>query len=135
MSEPIEKLMARAYEELKAKHPGCTIIRLPEENPLEIVCELPPESWMPPHWHSRQSSAIAVIAASEPHMHKETTEIYIVEKGTLHLTMNGQVATLKEGEMAIILPGIVHSAVGNAAQVRVISSPSWKKSDHHLVKV
>jgi mannose-6-phosphate isomerase-like protein (cupin superfamily) len=117
-----EKMLAKLY-------PGKNIISIPDkEHPLEILCEVEPAS-AHPDW----SIAVAIIHRSEPHFHKKTTETYIVEQGTLVLTVDGQNFTLKPGHEYTIKPNSVHNARG-LALVQVLSKPGWTKEDHFLVK-
>lgn len=115
----------REIEELEYEFQGCRIIRTPEHNPTEIICELGKR--VP---GLDQSEAIAIIESSAPHFHKKITKVYLVEAGILMLHMRGRDILLRPGEMAIIRPGQIHSASGDSARVRVIASPSWTPEDH-----
>lgn len=113
---------------LGRNHPGKKIIKLPEQNPTEIICELEPTSD-----HPEYSVAISVISSSEPHHHKTSTEEYRVVRGDVNLTVDGKIVVLHPGDSYIIKPGVVHSATGNTAVIRVTSHPGWTAEDHILV--
>lgn len=113
---------------LEREFPGRTVIRLPEDEPTELVCEI--EQTAAPD----QSVAIAVIDASRPHVHRETIEVYLVEEGPLFVTVDDRCYTVETGGSLVIRPGQVHFARGVAARVRVIAAPAWRASDHTIVK-
>jgi mannose-6-phosphate isomerase-like protein (cupin superfamily) len=98
------------------------------DNPDEIICELGKLNG-----EVDQSTAIAVIDQSQPHYHKQMTEVYTVEEGMLTVHINSAVIILRTGDTLIIPPGHVHSALGVATIVRVDCSPAWTPEDHFLV--
>jgi len=113
--------------QLRQKYPGKTIIKLPEKNPTEILCEIEPTSK-----HPEYSEAISIIDQTTPHYHKKTTEIYEIIKGQLTLTVNNKKYTLTEGDQHIIKPGQTHSATGNETWIKATSTPGWIPDDHIL---
>jgi mannose-6-phosphate isomerase-like protein (cupin superfamily) len=113
--------VTKIVKELSNKYPNKKIIKLPEDNPREIICEISP------------GIAIAVIDKSELHYHKEITETYEMLKGDLVIYKNNEEYKLKSGENLIIEPGVAHCAVGNEAWVRVVANPPWTPDDHILI--
>jgi len=113
--------------ELEKKYPGKLIIKLPENEPTEILCEI--ESTVD---HPEYSMAIAVIDRSVPHYHKEVTELYEVLKGKLSVYVDGVEHKLEEGDKLEIKPGSHHYAVGDETRVRCTARPGWTISDHIL---
>ena len=113
--------------ELEKKYPGKLIIKLPENEPTEILCEI--ESTAD---HPEYSMAISVIDKSVPHYHKEVTELYEILKGELSVYIDDVEHKLKEGDKLEIKPGSTHYAVGNETWVKCASTPGWVVSDHIL---
>ncbi|MBI2592904.1 MAG: cupin domain-containing protein [Candidatus Colwellbacteria bacterium] len=113
---------------LQKEFPGKNIIQLPLDNPSEIICEVEPTAN-----HPEISSIIAVIDESKPHYHLKSTETYFIEKGELHLFVDGRKYLLREGDTYVVEPGRVHWAEGEATRVRVNSSPGWTQEDHILI--
>lgn len=113
--------------ELKGQYPGKTILKLPEDKPTEIICEVEPTSEHPDY-----SVAVAVITDTKPHYNDET-ENYEVLKGKLTLTVGDKQIELSPGNKYVIKLGAVHSAKSDEAWVRVITRPGWTPSGHHLV--
>lgn len=120
-----ENIIATLSEEF----PGRSILALPPDNPREIICEIDSTDLHPDH-----SSAIAYIDSSESHYHLKSVETYIVEEGTLTLTVGGKEQVLEAGQEYTIQPPAIHSARGKATRVRVNSKPGWTLEDHILVK-
>jgi mannose-6-phosphate isomerase-like protein (cupin superfamily) len=111
------------------EYPGKTILRLPEDNPTEIICEIEPASD-----HPERSVAIAAITASSPHYHNQSVEVYEVLQGKLELHVDGKVINLAEGESFTIQPKQEHSAKGSFTLIRITSTPGWTADDHILVE-
>jgi len=118
----------KIVEELKKKYPGKKIIKFPEDNPTEILCEIDPATN-----HPEKSVAIAIIDKSEPHYHKKTTETYKVIKGNLSVVIDGQKNKLEEGGSLSIKPRDIHYAIGDETWVKIYSEPGWIPEDHILV--
>lgn len=112
-------------QQLQGKYPNKNIVKLPENNPTEIICEAEPTSE-----HPNYSKAIAVIDQSLPHFHTKSTEEYTIIKGTLIITKEGKDYTIPEGQSFIIYPMEVHSAKGDATWAEVISVSGWTPDDH-----
>ena len=108
----------KVIKELSKKYPGKKIIKLPEDNPTEIICEIEP------------GFAVAVIDKSEPHFHKKTTEIYEIMEGNLTVYIDNKEYELKEGGRLTIEPGKIHYAEGYETWVKVYSEPPWTTEDH-----
>jgi hypothetical protein len=128
--------------ELKREHPEATIIQLPEENPTEVIAEVPLNAFV-----TSQGTAICLIRESLPHYHKERVEVYDMLSGVLVISflLPGHATPCRvelTPSMAplIIPPWTPHFAKAYNAtakdvpKVRVISSPAWTKEDHHLLK-
>lgn len=118
----------KIVEELERNYPGKKIIKLPQEQPTEILCEVVPTVDNP-----EKSVAIAVIDRSAPHYHKVTTEEYEVLRGKLTVFINEMPITLYEGERLVIDPGKVHYAVGEECFIKCTATPGWTAEDHILV--
>ncbi len=121
----VEKVVA--YFEFQ--YPGKKIVKLPKDNPTEIICEVEPTEENP-----QRSVADAVIDQSVPHLHQESTETYRILEEDVTLFIEADHIDLKTGDVFQIPPGNLHWAVGNSALVRVISEPGWKAEDHILVE-
>ena len=111
----------KVIQDLQTQYSGKNIVRNPENNPTEIVCEISP------------GLAVAVIDKSEPHYHNQTTETYEVLKGDLILVKDDQNYPLKPGDVFVINPKSVHYAIGNETWVKVYAEPAWSPDDHILV--
>jgi mannose-6-phosphate isomerase-like protein (cupin superfamily) len=119
----------RAEKRLKERYPGKNIIRIPEDNPTEIVCEVEPTTD-----HDTYSVAVAIIESSKPHVHNKSLETYKVIDGQLQLRVGGETHIMNPGESYTVWPGKVHSARGNDAMVEVESYPGWTQEDHLWVE-
>ncbi|MCR4329263.1 MAG: cupin domain-containing protein [Candidatus Roizmanbacteria bacterium] len=115
---------------LEKKYPGATIIKNPEQDPTEIICEIDPAEK-----HSAYSTAVAVIDKTPAHVHARTAEIYYVTKGNLTLFIDNTRQIVHEGEYAVIQPGQMHRAEGAETWLEVYSEPGWTKEDHTLTNV
>lgn len=120
----------QVIKELQQQFPGKNIVRLPESDPKEIICEFDP-----PDEHPEWSRALAVIDKSQPHYHRKMTETYMVVRGELKLFVNNEQYVMYEGQSWTILPGQVHWAEGDATWVEVYASPAWCAEDHVLAEV
>lgn len=112
---------------LEKTYPGARIVKNPDQNSTEILCETDPVEK-----HTLYSTAVAVIDSTPAHFHKISAEIYFVTKGTLTLFIEKERHILKEGEYAVIQPGQVHRAEGAETWIEVYSEPGWTKEDHYL---
>lgn len=117
----------KIVSELKKKYPGKEIILNPSKNPTEIIVEIDPTSD-----HPEYGVALAVVGRSEPHYHKNTTEVYQVIKGKLIVYIAGKKHILKEKEKITINPGTIHYVVGNETQFLTYAKPGWTAQDHIL---
>lgn len=113
---------AHIIKELKRLYPARPIVCIPEDKPTEIVCEVSE--------YFDQGVAVAIIDRSKPHLHRKTTEVYLVERGCLTIHFEKRKALLRVGDVLVIPPGIVHWAEGKEAWVKVISAPKWSANDH-----
>ena len=80
----------RIVAELASRYPGKTILRLPEDNPSEIICEVDPATD-----HPESSVAVAVIDSSSPHVHHKSIETYEVLEGEVNLFFCWQTPPMK----------------------------------------
>lgn len=115
----------KVVAELNLQYPGKKIVLLPPQNPTEIICEI--------ERSPKKSVAIAVIEKSKPHFHKKLAETYRILRGALHLFVDGEKLTLKQGDTYVIKPGQVHWTESDGAWVEVSSVPGWDQEDHILV--
>ncbi len=114
----------------QTNYPDAKLVKIPEDNPLEIICEIEPTQN-----HPNYSIALAAISISQPHKHFHSTEEYEVIHGAILLKVDEKIQTLYEHEKETILPGRVHSAssVEDFALVKVTSQPGWTQADHILI--
>jgi len=115
----------RVLTEINEKYPGRKIIKLPEDNPTEILCEIEPTED-----HPEYSVAISVIDKSLPHYHKQVVETYEVIRGELTVFIDGVEHKLGEGEKLEVRPGQKHYAVGNETWIMCTAKPGWTVEDH-----
>ena len=82
--------------------------------------------------------AIADIKQSQPHVHRVTTETYTVVQGSIELALDDERIALHVGEVAVIHPGVVHSArsIGDdhAARITVTTIPEFSSDDYFPVQ-
>ncbi len=114
---------------LEKQYPGKTIVKLPEKNPTEIICEVEPYTS-----HNGWSLAIAYIDESVPHYHLKSVETYELLEGALTLYVENTPTILKKGQSFTVHPNKIHWTKGNGAVVKVYSEPGWEPKDHILVK-
>jgi mannose-6-phosphate isomerase-like protein (cupin superfamily) len=119
-----EAIVARLAREF----PQAAIKQIPPEDPLEIVVELPRSADTP-----GESTAIAVIERSVPHVHHKTVERYEIQEGVLKLHLEDTVLMLGPGESVTIQPGQVHWAEGQPTRLLVTSWPPWTPEDHIIM--
>lgn len=122
--------IVKVIKKLEKKYPGKNIIKNPEDNPTEILCEVDPSSN-----HPEYSIAIAVIDKSEPHVHKKSTETYKIVRGKLSIYVDNEKHELEQGDKYTVLPGQIHWAEGKETWIECISKPGWALEDHILKEV
>lgn len=115
----------KVIAKLKRDYPGKKIIRLPEEEPTEVLCEVEPTED-----HPELSVAISVIDKSVPHFHNKVTETYEVLRGTLMVYVDGVRHKLEEGDKLVVKPGLKHYAVGDETWIKCTATPGWVVEDH-----
>lgn len=115
----------KVITELEHNYPGKKIIKLPEGNPTEILCEI--ESTKD---HPHYSVAISVIDRSVPHYHKQMSEVYEVLSGSLSVFIGGVEHKLNEGDTLTIPPNSTHYAIGNETWIKCTAHPGWTVDDH-----
>lgn len=111
--------------ELEKQYPNCRIIKIPESNPNEVLCEIDPTENHPDY-----SIAISIIDQSVPHYHNQMTEIYEVITGNLSVFIDGIEHKLSEGDKLTIPPNSTHYAIGNETWIRCTAKPGWTVGDH-----
>ena len=116
----VKRQLAEAY-------PGANIV--PTTRRRGRITELVAELGISPDGQS--STAMAVIDRASEHYHRVTTERYVIERGTLRVHIDGKQHELREGQEITITPGKRHFAEGNAAWVRVVSTPPWTPDDFY----
>ena len=126
---------AQIIAELNKKYPNGIVIenKNARGKTTEIICELPQKKVN----SANKSIAIAVIDSSTLHYHRVITETYHVISGILHIFKYDQnnkqymEYALHKGEAITILPGEIHSNLGDATWVEVVSSPAWFIEDYY----
>ena len=75
-------------------------------------------------------SIVVITGPTMPHFHKETTEFYVIEKGSGGLVIGEQTYEIKNGMIAIIPPNIAHYIIPREViKVLVFSIPCWRQDD------
>jgi mannose-6-phosphate isomerase-like protein (cupin superfamily) len=80
--------------------------------------------------------AIADIEQSQLHVHRLTTETYTVVQGSIELALDDERIALHVGDVAVIRPGVVHSArsIGDEpARITVTTIPEFSPDDYFPV--
>ena len=120
----------QAVKRLQALHPGANIVAASQfgGKTTEVIAELGLTE------DGLSSRADVIADRAHKHEHHETTEVYEVEEGTLHVFIDGVEHVLHEGDEPItIRPGQKHYVVGDATQFSVLSTPAWKPGDYYQV--
>lgn len=115
-------------EELKRTYPGKAVYDL-DGRGKHFLVEIEPTSE-----HPEYDRAIEVIIRSLPHKHRRMTQTYTILRGVLHLFVDGEEITLKEGDTYTIFPEQTHWAESKEAWVEIFSEPGWTQEDHILVE-
>lgn len=117
-------------EYFEKNYPNANVMKVPEDSPLELICEIDPAIA-----HPAYSVAIAAISSSQPHKHAISNEEYEVISGTILIEVDGVVRTLYSSEKINIPPGKVHSvsSIEDYSLIKVTSQPGWTPEDHILV--
>jgi mannose-6-phosphate isomerase-like protein (cupin superfamily) len=113
----------RIIAELRKEFPGKNIVRIPEEDPKELIVELGPVS-------EKESIAVAIIDRGPRHLHRVTTETYVVQTGMLRVHVDDRVVELWPGQRLRIDPGQVHWSEGHATRLLVYAEPAWQAEDY-----
>ncbi len=75
-------------------------------------------------------SIVMIESSTSPHFHKETTEFYVIEKGSGRLIIGEETYEIKNGMIAIIPPNIAHYIIPREViKVLVFSVPCWRQDD------
>ncbi len=69
------------------------------------------KGWYVGPWDSNLSVAVGYAnqGVGEPHLHKATTEIYCVARGTAHVRVETETFVLHAGSLLIVEPGEAHT--------------------------
>lgn len=121
--------MTEIIQKLNQWYPGKKVLRLPEDTPTEIICEVEP-SVDHPNW----SEIVAVIKKSQPHYHTISTEVYKIKEGQLILHIENETLVMNPGDTYTIRPNQVHWAEATDwAWISATSKPGWVPTDHIFV--
>jgi len=77
--------------------------------------------------------AYAEIKESKLHLHRRTTELYLVCNGEGVLFLGNSKMKISGGDVIKIPPNTPHKVKGNV-RLFVISFPPWNKEDHILLE-
>lgn len=133
----VKRIPEERIADFVARYPGRPVIRLPEENPEEVIIEIMQSS------DKKFGIAVALILKTRPHKHLKTSEFYKILGGKVDIFLGDPQTktafTIDEndpGRQFIFLPPpAAHSAVAEElAEVLVISCPAWDPNDHILLK-
>jgi len=69
------------------------------------------KGWFEGPWNSELTISVGYAhqGTQEPHLHKATTEIYLIASGSAVITVEGQRIRLEKGDVIIVEPGEAHS--------------------------
>jgi quercetin dioxygenase-like cupin family protein len=83
---------------------------------LEHADSTTAKGWYVGPWNSDLPIAIGYANAGidEPHVHAQTTEIYIVAQGTSQIRVEQETITLHAGDMIVVEPGEAHTFLSNS---------------------
>lgn len=79
---------------------------------------------------------VVADAPSDPHVHKETTEFYVIVEGTGSISLDGRTHRLDAHAVVMIPPETVHTFApepGATLTFWVFSVPAWREDDEFLV--
>ncbi len=71
------------------------------------------------------------IDNSRNHYHKQMTEFYYVLKGSGEIVLDGERRPIKQGEVALIPPGVWHTSEGDM-EVLIVGVPPLETEDVHF---
>jgi quercetin dioxygenase-like cupin family protein len=83
---------------------------------LEQADSTAAKGWYVGPWNSDLPIAIGYASAGidEPHFHAQTTEIYVVARGTSQIRVEQETLILHAGDLIIIEPGKAHTFLSNS---------------------
>ena len=69
------------------------------------------KGWYLGPWNSRLEIAMGYANAGvdEPHLHKQTTEVYLISRGTAVIRVETQAILLAENQILVVEPGEAHT--------------------------
>jgi GrpB-like predicted nucleotidyltransferase (UPF0157 family) len=118
----------RITTELKNQFPHGNLVRIPDADPNEIICEV--ESGAQ---HPECSRAIAVVDKIDGNFTRRSTLRFAVLRGTLKLFPHGQLRVLNVGDTCQIEPYVFYWAEGNETWVEIYATPAWTIQDRRVV--
>jgi len=77
--------------------------------------------------------ALAEIRESRLHLHRRTTEIYVVLEGRGKVRVGKMAIPVEKGDVVKIPPNTPHKVVGRV-RLFVISLPPWRRDDHIILE-
>jgi mannose-6-phosphate isomerase-like protein (cupin superfamily) len=72
-----------------------------------------------------------VIDDSKEHYHREMTEFYYVLRGGGDMVLDGEVTSIREGDLVLIPPGVRHTSEGDM-EVLIFGVPPQETEDIHF---
>lgn len=122
--------LQEALNYFERRHPGASLIEIPEHSTSEVMCMIDPTEQ-----HPNYSMAISAVSASQPHKHARSTVEYEVVEGAVLVDIEGRITTLYPREKITIQPGQVHSVSGieDYSLIKIVCQPGWQRDDHIFV--
>jgi mannose-6-phosphate isomerase-like protein (cupin superfamily) len=83
---------------------------------LEQVDETSAKGWYLGPWNSGLAAAVgyAHAAIDEPHLHRRTTEIYLIAQGEAVARVEQETVCLIPGDVLVVEPGEAHSFISSS---------------------
>lgn len=109
------------------------IARLSEIEPTPCPCGQAKRAFMNEQNDVASIHLVEIKKDSEPHYHKQMTEIYYVLEGEGHIEVDDEIHPLTPGTAVLIQPGCRHRAVGADLKILNIPVPKFNPDDEfHL---
>jgi mannose-6-phosphate isomerase-like protein (cupin superfamily) len=98
-----------------------------------------PKGWYLGPWNSDLPLSVGYAnqGVEELHLHRKTTEIYLVGRGSAQANVNGSRIELKTGDMLVIEPGETHTFLQSSPDYFhfVLHTPGLQGEEARLDKV
>ncbi|HUP28261.1 MAG TPA: cupin domain-containing protein [Chloroflexia bacterium] len=98
-----------------------------------------PKGWYLGPWNSDLGISVGYAnqGIDEPHLHRQTTEIYMVGRGTSEMQVGHELVTLSEGDIIVVQPGEAHTFLSSSADYFhfVMHIPGLQGDEAHADKV